>query len=157
MKGQIEYRSRTENWRILWVTSPGDSTALSQCSYIWPAELRHFHSQTFILEMLNPCLYIVGCNNFRDLWTVTFEHTNLRLSAHSYGSLRWRHFSSLSLLSQDPLLRHLSLYALVLLMLMWDSRHNKFLKTQCEHWGAGVCFEFLAQTKPTHWLRSEKN
>ena len=25
--GQIEYRSRIENWRILWVTSPGDSTA----------------------------------------------------------------------------------------------------------------------------------
>ena len=46
----------------------------------------------------------------RDFWTVTFEHTNLRLSAHS--SLRWRHFVSAYLLSQDPLLRHLSLYAL---------------------------------------------
>ena len=51
-QGQIEYRSRIENWRILWVTSPGDSTALSQGSYIWPAELRNLHSQTFILEML---------------------------------------------------------------------------------------------------------
>ena len=51
-QGQIEYRSRIENWRILWVTSTGDSTALSQCSYIWPAELRNLHSQTFILEML---------------------------------------------------------------------------------------------------------
>ena len=51
-QGQIEYRSRIENWRILWVTSPGDSTALSQFSYIWPAELRNLHSQTFILEML---------------------------------------------------------------------------------------------------------
>ena len=52
IQGQIEYRSRIENWRILWVTSPGDSTAHSQCSYIWPAELRNLHSQTFILEML---------------------------------------------------------------------------------------------------------
>ena len=34
MQGQIEYRSKIKNWRILWVTSPGDSTALSQCSYI---------------------------------------------------------------------------------------------------------------------------
>ena len=51
-QGQIEYRSRIENWRILWVTSPGDSCALSQFSYIWPAELRNLHSQTFILEML---------------------------------------------------------------------------------------------------------
>ena len=57
MQGQIEYRSRIENWRILWVTSPGDSTALSQCSYIWPAELRNLHSQTFILEMLTWCTY----------------------------------------------------------------------------------------------------
>ena len=53
-QGQIKYRSRIENWHILWVTSPGDSTALSQCSYVWPAELRNLHSQTFILEML-PC------------------------------------------------------------------------------------------------------
>ena len=52
-QGQIEYRSRIENWRILQVTSPGDSTALSQCSYIWPTELRNLHSQTFILEMLH--------------------------------------------------------------------------------------------------------
>ena len=51
-QGQIEYRSRIKNWRILWVTSPGDSGALSQYSYIGPAELRKLHSQTCILEML---------------------------------------------------------------------------------------------------------
>ena len=28
----------------------------------------------------------------RDFWTVTFEHTNLRISA--YGSLHYRHFAS---------------------------------------------------------------
>ena len=52
VQGQIEYRSRIENWRILRVTSPGDSGALSQYSYIWPAELRNLHFQTCILEML---------------------------------------------------------------------------------------------------------
>ena len=62
--GQIQYRSRIENWRILWVTSPGDSTALSQCSYIWPAELRNHHSQTCILEMLHTVRYIVICIPF---------------------------------------------------------------------------------------------
>ena len=46
----------------------------------------------------------------RDFWTVTFEHTDLRFSAHS--SLRWRNSVSWSVLSQDPLLWHLSLYAL---------------------------------------------
>ena len=34
------------------MTSPGDSSTLSQCSYIWPAGLRNLYSQTFILEML---------------------------------------------------------------------------------------------------------
>ena len=62
--GQIEYRSRIENWRILLVTSPGDSGALSQCSYIWPAELRNHHSQTCILEMLHTVRYIVICIPF---------------------------------------------------------------------------------------------
>ena len=57
-QGQIEYRPRIENWRILLVTSPGDSTALSQCSYIWPAELRNLYSQTFILEMLTVIRYL---------------------------------------------------------------------------------------------------
>ena len=59
VQGQIEYRSRIENWRILWVTSPGDSTALSQYSYIRPAELRNLHSQTLILEMLVQFIYIL--------------------------------------------------------------------------------------------------
>ena len=51
-QGQIEYRSRNENWRILWVTSFGESSALSQYTYIWPAKLRNLHSRTCILEML---------------------------------------------------------------------------------------------------------
>ena len=42
---------------FLWVTSPGDSTALSQGSYIWPAKLRNLHSQTLILEMFARIVY----------------------------------------------------------------------------------------------------
>ena len=63
-QGQIEYRSGIENWRILWVTSPGDSTALSQCSYIWPAEIRNLHSQTFILEIM-PSMRVLICPHWR--------------------------------------------------------------------------------------------
>ena len=55
----------------------------------------------------------------RDFWTVKFENTDLRFSAHS--SLRCRHSASLSLLSQDPLLWHLSLYALILPNTLWTN------------------------------------
>ena len=101
-QGQIEYRSRIENWRILWVTSPDDSTALSQCSYIWPAELRNLHSQTCILEMLvyTEFLIIYLRNNCTD-----FANNNLRMSLYNrffqgviLAPLRWILATPLSLL-----------------------------------------------------------
>ena len=68
------YRSGIENWRILWVTSPGDSTALSQCSYIWPAKLRNLHSQTFILEMLIYAMYSFEFFNTSFIFQVYLYH-----------------------------------------------------------------------------------
>ena len=38
-QGQIEYRSGIENWHNLWVTSPGESSVLSQCNYIWELDV----------------------------------------------------------------------------------------------------------------------
>ena len=49
------------------MTSPGDSGALLQYGYIWPAESRNLHSQTWILEMLIRRTFVDG---WRTYWTV---------------------------------------------------------------------------------------
>ena len=92
-QGQIEYRSRIENWRISWVTSPGDSSPLLQGSYIWPAELRKLHSQTCILEMLimtsSPCTRILTRIHVDALGTDQTRKLYLHISAWTILTTRY--------------------------------------------------------------------
>ena len=85
MQDQIEYRCRIENWRILWVTSPGESSVLSQYSYIWPAELRNLHSQTCILEMLG-WMYVLGIFAFlKNFFLAVLSKNFKNFKIHFFG------------------------------------------------------------------------